>query len=278
MGRRIGIIAGSGRFVPVAISEMRRRGFACIVAGIRGEADPRLETRADVFAWFKPGQAASVLSFFKEHRIREVMMAGRVRSSALFRKENFDASSWRLVETLKQKSPTTLLQAVINLLEAAGLQVVSPLSILRPYFCEAGVLTEGRPSTELVEDIDFGLRMARRVADLDIGQTLIVKSKAVVAVEGMEGTDRTILRAGDLAGKGFVAVKAARTAQDMRLDVPAVGLDTIRSLVRAGGAALGLEASRVAFFQKEQAVSLADSHGIVIVARKLPKKRSRQSQ
>jgi DUF1009 family protein len=99
-----------------------------------------------------------------------------------------------------------------------------------------------------------------------------------VAVEGMEGTDRTILRAGDLAGKGFVAVKAARTAQDMRLDVPAVGLDTIRSLVRAGGAALGLEASRVAFFQKEQAVSLADSHGIVIVARKLPKKRSRQSQ
>jgi DUF1009 family protein len=278
MGRRIGIIAGSGRFVPVAISEMRRSGFACIVAGIRGEADPRLKTRADVFAWFKPGQAASALSFFKEHRIREVMMAGRVRSSALFRKENFDASSWRLVETLKQKSPTTLLQAVINLLEAAGLQVVSPFSVLRPCFCEAGVLTEGRPSTELVEDIDFGLRMARRIADLDIGQTLIVKSKAVVAVEGMEGTDRTILRAGNLAGKGFVAVKAARTAQDMRLDVPAVGLDTIRSLVRAGGAALGLEASRVAFFQKEEAVSLADSHGIAIVARKLPKKRSRQSQ
>jgi hypothetical protein len=277
MGRRIGIIAGSGRVVPVAISEMRRSGFACVVAGIRGEANPRLKREADVFDWFKPGQATGAISFFKKHRIREVMMAGKVRSSSLFRKENFDASSWRLLETLKEKSPTTLLKAVINLLEAAGLQVVSPFSFLESCFCEEGVLTEGRPSAELVEDIEFGLKMARRIADLDIGQTLIVKSKAVVAVEGMEGTDRTIQRGGNLAGKGFVAVKAARTAQDLRLDVPAVGLDTIRSLIRAGGAALGLEASQVAFFQKEEAVALANSHRIAIVARKLTKKRSRQN-
>lgn len=269
MGRRIGIIAGSGRFVPLAISGMHRRDFSCVVAGIRGETAPRLKKEADVFEWFKPGEAAKAVSFFKKHRVREVMMAGKVRSSSIFRRENFDAASWRLLERTKEKSPTSLLKAIIDFLEAEGLQVVSPFAILESYFCEEGVLTEGRPLPALLGDIDYGLKMARRLADLDIGQTLVVKNRAVVAVEGMEGTDQTIQRGGKLAGRGFVAVKAARTSQDMRVDVPAVGLDTIKSLIRAGGSGLGLEASQVAFFQKEEAVSLANSHGIVIVVRKL---------
>jgi hypothetical protein len=248
---------------------MHRSGFSCVVAGIRGEAGLRLKKGAGVLDWFKPGEAAKAISFFKKHRVREVMMAGKVRYSSVFRKENFDAVSWRFLESIKEKSPTILLKAVVDFLEAEGLQVVSPFSILKSHFCEEGVLTKGQPSPALLEDIDFGLKLARRLADLDIGQTLIVKSKAVVAVEGMEATNQTIRRGGKLAGRGFVAVKAARTSQDLRLDVPAVGLDTLKSLIGAGGAALGLEASQVAFFQKEEAVSLANAHGIAIVVRKL---------
>jgi DUF1009 family protein len=119
----------------------------------------------------------------------------------------------------------------------------------------------------VLKDIDFGLGIARRAADLEIGQTLVVKDGAVVAVEGMEGTDRAIQRGGRLAGPGFIVVKAGRTSQDMRLDLPAVGLDTIKTLLRAGGAALGIEAVKVAFFQRQAAVGLADAQGASIVVR-----------
>ena len=272
MGRRIGVIAGSGRFVLSAISEMGARGLGCVIAGIKKEADPRLRKKADVFEWFLPGEAARVVSFLKNQAVREVMMVGKIRGSSVFQKGNYDDASRRLQESIKKKSPTAVLKSVIAFFEAEGLEVVSPFSILKSCFCGPGVLTEGRPSAALVEDIDFGLKMARRLADLDIGQTLVVKSKAVVAVEGMEGTDQTIRRGGRLAGRGFVAVKAARTSQDLRLDVPAVGLDTVRSLIRAGGTALGLEAFQVAFFQRKEAVALANSHGVAIVVRALAEK------
>jgi DUF1009 family protein len=268
MGRGIGIIAGSGRYISSLLSEVRRSGLSSTVAGIRGEADPCLAEKADVFDWFRPGEAARVISFFKKHRVREVIMAGKVRPGALFQKENFDPLSRHLLENLEEKSPAALLKAVANLLEARGLRVLSPYAVLKSAFCRPGILTETAPSAALLGDIDFGLKMARRLADMDIGQTLIVKDRVIVAVEGLEGTDQAIKRGGKLAGPGFVAVKAARTAQDLRLDVPAVGLDTVRSLVRAGGAALGLEASRVAFFQKEKAVALADSRQVAIVARR----------
>ncbi len=270
MGRRIGVIAGSGRFVSLAVSGMRCRGFSCVIAGIKGEADRRLRKQADVFEWVRPGQAGRIVSFFKKHGLGEVLMLGKVRPSSIFRQDNFDNSGRLLLEGIKEKSPTTLLKAAIDYLESEGLDVVSPFSILQPFFCEEGVLTKVQPSSDLAEDIDFGIRVARRLADLDIGQTLIVKNTAVVAVEGMEGTDQTIQRGGKLAGKGFVAVKAARTSQDMRMDVPAVGFDTVRCLIKAGAGALGLEAFQVAFFQKEEAVALADSNGLAIVVRAMP--------
>jgi len=270
MGRRIGVIAGSGRFVSLAVSGMRRSGLSCVVAGIKGEADQRLRKQADVFRWIRPGEAAGAVSFFKKHGVGEVLLAGKVRHSSIFRLDNFDDSGRLLLEGIRVKSPTALLEAAVDFLKAEGFKIVSPFSILEPFFCEEGVLTKVQPSPVLAGDIDFGIRMARRLADLDIGQTLIIKNKAVVAVEGMEGTDQTIQRGGRLAGKGFVAVKAARTSQDMRLDVPAVGLDTVRCLIKARAGALGLEASQVAFFQKEEALALADSHGLAIVVRALP--------
>jgi len=269
MGRRIGIVAGSGRFVAVAVSDLRRAGLRSIVLGIEGETRPGVKRAAEVFAMVKPGELGKALAFFKDNEVTEIMFLGKVRPGVVFRPDLMDAEARKLLRGVKERSATSLLEAAFGFLEASGLRVLNPASLLESYFCRPGVLTRKIPSANLLRDIDFGLRMARRTADLEIGQTLVVKGGSIVAVEGIEGTDMTIRRGGRLAGPGFVVVKAARTSQDMRLDVPAVGLDTVKTLVRAGGAALGFEAAKVAFFQREAAVALADARGAAIVARAL---------
>jgi len=270
MGRRIGIVAGSGTFVSGVVSELRRRGLCCIVLGIKGESSPGLKDAAAAFLSVKPGELRRAIAFFKKQRVSGVLLLGKVWPGVVFRRKNFDADTWRQLEKVKEKSAPGVLEAAIAFLEAQGFKVLSPGPFLAPYFYKPGVLTRAVPSQTVREDIRFGLRTARHLANLEIGQTLIVKGGAVIAVEGLEGTDRAIQRGGRLAGPGFVVVKAGRTSQDMRVDVPAVGLDTVKALLRAGGIALGLEAGKVALFQKEEAVSLADAHGasIVIQARR----------
>lgn len=268
MGQRIGIIAGGGRFVPAAIHDFQKRGMTCVVAGIEWEASRRIARIASVFRWVKIGEPFRAASFFKENGTDSVFMLGKVRPSAVFRAESLDRDSGRLLNSLKDQSATAILRAAVGFLESLGIKVLDPGPLLAPYLCEPGWLTRTRLPEAAEADIDFGLPLARRLADWDIAQTLVVRRRAVVAVEGMDGTDATIRRGAKLAGAGFSVVKAGRTVQDMRLDVPAVGLDTVRAIVRAGGAALGLDAAKVVFFQKSEAVELADSRGLAIVARR----------
>jgi UDP-2,3-diacylglucosamine hydrolase len=267
MGRAIGIIAGSGAFVAGALSELRRRGLRCVVLGIRGEAGPALKAGADAFFWIKPGELGRAVAFFKNEGISETVLLGKVRGDVAFRRDQFEAETWKRMERIKKRSASDILNAAFAFLEENGIKVLNPGRLLASHFCRPGVLTKAAPTRAVLADIIFGLKTARQAADLEIGQTLVVKNGAVVAVEGLEGTDRAIRRGGRLAGPGFVVVKAGRTSQDMRIDVPAVGLATVKALLQAGGAALGIEARQVAFFQQEEAVSLADSHGASIVVR-----------
>ncbi|MFQ5722834.1 MAG: LpxI family protein, partial [Candidatus Aminicenantales bacterium] len=168
----------------------------------------------------------------------------------------------------KLRSPAVLLKAIIDYLEQEGLEIKSPMFLLSSLVCKEGTLTVTKPSPAVEEDIAFGWKVARQVADLDIGQTVVVKDRAVVAVEGMEGTDKTIKRAGRLAGQGTVVVKVARTQQDARVDLPAVGLKTLEAMAEAGSQALCFEAEIMPFFQKEKAIKLADIHHISIIAKK----------
>ncbi len=267
MGRRIGIVAGAGPFVAQAVSGIRRRGYRPVVLGIVGETRREVRSVAEVFASIRAGEVGKALAFFKENDVSGILLLGKVRPDIIFRPELMDGEARRLLSRVKERSATGILQAVSGFLEASGIRVLDPAPLLKPNFCRPGVLTRTRPSPECLADIDFGLRIARHTADLEIGQTLVVKARTVVAVEGVEGTDRTIRRGARLAGPGFVLVKAGRSVQDMRFDVPAVGLETVRALVREEGAALGLEAAKVAFFQRQEAVALADARGAAVVVR-----------
>lgn len=267
MGPRIGIIAGSGRFPLQALDMAKSLGYTCVVAGIRGEALPELKIKADAFEWVGTDELFKLLTFFKSQDVRETVLVGKVEPRVLVQKDLQDEELARLLVRAKDKTPTAVLNSLVNYLTAQGVTVKDPTFLLESFFCPEGVLSRTTPSPGILEDIGFGWPLAKAVADLDIGQTVVVKSRAIVAVEGMEGTDEAIKRAGRLAGEGLTALKTRRTRQDPRIDLPAVGLETITNLVKIRAAALCFEALGVAFFQKEEALALADEHGLVVMAK-----------
>ncbi len=269
MGNRIGLIAGAGEFPLLALEEARRQGYACVVAGIRGEAVPDLKVGVEAFEWVGPHELDKLVSFLKGQGIVRAVMIGKIDPRTVYQpKETLDEALFQLLAQVKDKTPTSLIQSIIGYLESQGIVVADPSFLLQPLFCEAGILTATPPTPAILENIEFGWERARRLADEEIGQTLAVKDRTVVAVEGMEGTDEAIKRAGRLAGEGLVIIKVVRTRQDMRIDVPAVGRETLRTMIRVKAAALCIEAGRMPFFQKEESIALADANGIAVLAKK----------
>ena len=273
MGQRIGIIAGSGEFPLLAVAEARRRGLETVVAAVRGEAEDALGDEVPDAAWFGPGDLGGLLAFLKGRGIAEVLIAGKVRPESVLRPGALDSAARRVLEAAGEGSPSRLIGSLIAFFEGQGIRVLDPSPFLADRFFPPGVLTRTRPSPAVLADIERGFAVARALADLDAGQTAVVKNGQVVALEGIEGTDLTILRAGDLAGPGTVVVKVARTDQDPRIDLPGAGLRTVRSLVEARAAAFAFEAGKVVLFRKDESVAAADEHGIALVATGSPGKR-----
>ena len=267
MGKRLGVIAGSGEFPIHVCQRAREMGFLCVAAAIKGQADKPFARMADDIAWFEVHEIGNLIGFFKEKGVSEAVFAGKIDPLAVFKNEELQNTLTALQGSEKKWTPADLIQTAIEIFSAQGIAIEDPTPFIASAYCEEGVLTETKPSADAEEAIRFGWDIARKLADLDIGQTVIVKNRAIVAVEGMEGTDKAILRAGELVGKGTIVVKVGRSSQDPRIDLPAVGLKTVESLVRAGGQALGFEAKSVPFFQKEKALSLANAHGLSIIAR-----------
>lgn len=267
METRLGVIAGSGGFPIHVCQEAQGKGFVCVVAGIKGEATDVLEKNLENFEWFDIHEIGNLISFFKKNQISDAVFAGKIDHRVVYKNEELRNVLPSILSGAKDWTPTTLIQAAIQIFAAEGIAIKDPTPYIESAFCEEGSLTKVKPSAEIEEEILFGWGIARKLADLDIGQTVIVKGKAIVAVEGIEGTDETIKRAGELAGKGIVAIKVSRSTQDPRIDLPAVGLETVESLIQAGGQGLSFEARKIPFFQKEEAISLADSHGVCLVAK-----------
>ncbi len=265
---RYGLIAGNGSFPLLVLEAARQQGIEMIVAAIKEEASPEVERLSDRVYWMSVGELGKLIDAFKKAGVNRAIMAGQVKHIQIF--QLFARPDWKmfkLLKNLKQKNTNALIGAVVESLAREGITVVDSTAFLKPLIAPAGVLTARAPSRQELEEIRYGLEVARQIARLDLGQTVVVKDKAIVAIEAMEGTDAAIMRAAELVkGKRITVVKVARPNQDMRFDVPVVGLKTIRTMVEANATALSIDAGRTLLFEKAEMLRLADQAGIAIVA------------
>jgi DUF1009 family protein len=263
---RVGLIAGSGRFPVLFAETARRRGVEVCAVAHRGETDPELERVVARIAWVHPGEIGGIIDALKASGVTKTVMVGGIAKPRLFRELRPDARALAILARLGPLSDDRVLRAVAAELESEGIAVVESTLFLSEIVPEAGVLGARAPTDEEWRDIRFGFRAAKVIGQFDIGQSVVVRNGAVLAVEGIEGTDATIRRAGQLANGDVVVVKVCKPTQDTRFDLPAAGPDTVRTIAEVGGRALALEAGRTIILDRAEMIALADAAGIAVVA------------
>ena len=281
----LGLIAGNGRFPFLLLDAARAQGLPVVVAAIREETDAEIDRRAQAdpgitVQWLSLGELSRLIDFFRKQGVQKAVMAGQVKHKQIFSSIRPDWRLAKLLLNLRTRSTDMLLGAVAKVLGDEGIELISSTTFLEPLLAQEGVLTERAPDDEERKNIEYGLGVARAVAGFDIGQTVVVAAQACVAVEAMEGTDAAIERAGRLMqsleeegdekastlGRGLTVVKIAKPNQDMRFDVPVIGLGTMESMIKAGATCLSLEAGRTLLFDREALLARANRAGIAIVA------------
>lgn len=270
---KLGLIAGNGRFPFLVLDAARAMGHDVTVVAIKEEASTEIEAAASgpgpaaPVHWISLGQLGGLLKILKEAGVTRAVMAGQVKHVKIFGGIVPDMTAMSVLMRLKARNTDAIIAAVADVMRDHGVDLIDSTALLQPMLASAGVMTRRTPTEDEQKDLAFGYRMADTIAGLDIGQTIAVKHQAVVAVEAMEGTDETIARAGHLAGPGVAIVKVSKPGQDMRFDVPVVGLATIQAMRRAGATLLSLDAGQTLMFERDTMVSAADDAGIAIVGR-----------
>ena len=269
---KLGIIAGNGRFPFLVLDAARSQGHDVTVVAAREEAFPELNEAAarhgSAIHWISLGQLGKCINLLKETGATHAVMAGQVKHTKIFAGGIVpDLTFLSVLTKLRSKNTDGLIGAVAGVLRDHGIELMDSTALLKPLLARAGVLTRRAPDAEEQKDFEFGYRMADAIAALDIGQTIAVKHQAVVAVEAMEGTDEVIGRAGHLAGPGVRVVKVAKPNQDMRFDVPVIGLATIQAMRVAGASALSIDAERTLILDGDAVFASANEAGIAIVGR-----------
>jgi UDP-2,3-diacylglucosamine hydrolase len=271
---RIGLIAGNGRFPFLALDGARSLGYDVTVVAIKEEAFPEIEAAANKgpqpadLHWISLGQLGQCIRILKSAGASEAVMAGQVKHAKIFANIVPDMTLLSVISRLGARNTDSLIAAVADVLKDNGITLVDSTAFLTPLLAPEGVLTERPPTEDERADFEFGYRMADAIAGLDIGQTIAVKHRAVVAVEAMEGTDEVIARAARLAGPGVSVVKVAKPNQDMRFDVPVVGLMTIQAMRAAGASALSIDAGRTLVLDGDAFRAQANDAKIAVVGRK----------
>jgi DUF1009 family protein len=262
-----GLIAGNGRFPFLVLEGARSQGIEMAVIALKEEASPELEQVAKRLHWVSLGELSKAIELMQREGVKRAVMAGQVKHNTIFSAIRPDWKLAKLLFSLPRKNTDSLIGAVAKVFEEEGIQLVDSTLFLKPLLPEAGVLTRRAPNEHEAADIEYGLVVARRLAGMDIGQTVVIADRACVAVEAMEGTDETIARAARFAnGKPLVVVKVSKPLQDMRFDVPVVGLPTVKGMGEAGATALAVDASRTLLFDRIRLIETADAAGIAIQA------------
>lgn len=260
----LGLIAGNGRFPLLLAEEAKRRGRSVVAVAIKEETDPALEKLVDACHWLNLGQIKKTIQLLHDAGVKEAVMAGQVKHVRIFDLRHLDFTAVKLFASLKDRKTDTILGAVADEFAKSGITFQPSTAYLQNLLAAEGVLTRRSPTAEQNADIVFGLETAKAVGGLDLGQTVCVKDRAVLAVEAIEGTDECIRRAGRYA-EGFVVAKTAKPRQDVRFDVPVVGIRTLEALKEAKAAVLAVEAGKTLFFDKEEFLKGADAAGLVVL-------------
>ncbi|MBK7992508.1 MAG: UDP-2,3-diacylglucosamine diphosphatase LpxI [Blastocatellia bacterium] len=267
---KYGLLAGNGRFPFLVLDAARSQGVEMVVAAIKEETFPELAQHAKIIEWLHIGQLGKLIKFFQREGVTHALMAGQVKHNQIFSGAIPDFRMVKMLAGLLTKNTNSLIGAVTKELASEGITVIDSTSFLTPLLAPNGILTTRSVNEKEQADINYGIEVAREVARLDLGQTIVVSDRAVVAVEAMEGTDATILRAATLVnGRPLTVVKVAKPNQDMRFDVPVVGLPTIETMIKAKATAISITAEKTLIFDREEMLLLANKNQIAILGTKL---------
>jgi UDP-2,3-diacylglucosamine hydrolase len=266
MTDRIGLIAGGGQFPILFARAAREKGWQIYAVAYQHEADPALEEYTESLEWLYLGQLNRLIKFFQRHKVSQAVMMGAVRKTRMFANVRPDMRALALFSKLRHTHDDALLREFADLLEKEGIRIQASTLLLPDLLAPSGVWTRRKPSKSEKRDIDLGWRIAKEIGRLDVGQCVVVKSGSVLAVEAIDGTDATIRRGGLLANGDAVVVKVCKPHQDMRFDVPAIGLQTIETMHAAGARTLVIEAGKAVVFDRSAMIEQADAYKMAVVA------------
>jgi len=269
MNQTLGLITGNGLLPAVVLKEAKRTGYRVAICAIQGETDPSIASLADAIHWIRLGQLGRILKFFKAQGVREAMMAGKITKTNLFRGDiQPDLEMIKVLAKTKNHSDDSLLGGIADHLNAKGIKLLDSTAFLtEDALPQKGILTSRKPSQKELADIEYGWKLAKEIGRLDIGQTVVVKDQAVLAVEAIEGTDQAILRGGALGNGGATVVKVAKPVQDMRFDVPTIGMGTLEAMIKTKARVLVFEAGKTIILERKRLIEKANEERIAIVAK-----------
>ena len=269
MNKTLGLITGNGALPELLLREAKRCGCRVVVCAVQGETNPRINSIADAAVWIRLGQLGPLIQFFKAEGVREAIMAGKITKTNLFRGDiRPDLEMIKVIARTKNHSDDSLLGSIADHLNTKGIRLLDSTAFLsEDALPKKGILTNRKPSKNELADVEFGWELAKEMGRLDIGQTVVVKDQAVLAVEAIEGTDEAILRGGILGASGVTVIKVAKPNQDMRFDVPTIGLGTIEAMIKAKARALVFEGGKTILLDREGFIERANKYKIAVMAK-----------
>ena len=262
---KFGLIAGNGQFPFLVVEGAKKQGASLAVVALKEETDKRIEQVAENVVWVGIGQLGKMISFFKDQGVTQAIMAGQVKHVQIFSGALPDVRMLKMLWNLPKRNTDSLIGGVADEMAKEGIELIDSTYLIQDRLAPDGVLTKRKPSDIERQNIDYGLHLAHEIARLDLGQTIVVRASACVAIEAMEGTDATILRAGELANGKLTVVKVAKPDQDMRFDVPVVGVPTVETMIKAGATCLSITAGKTLIFDRDEMLKLADANRICVV-------------
>lgn len=263
----LGLIAGNGKFPLVFAQKAKAHNYKVVAAAVKGDTSLLLRPAVDQLQWFSVGDLKKLFDYFKSCGVKEVIMAGQISPRNLFDNSlKLDDEFQDLFKAIKDRKADTIFRAVADKLAGYNMKLIDSTFLIEEHLAPKGTLTKRAPTLSELDDITFGREVAKAMGAIDVGQTVVVKEKAIVAIEAMEGTDQTILRGGKIAQGGAVVVKMSKPEQDLRFDVPVIGLRTLKFMIKSKASCLAIEAKKTIIIDYNKTIQIANKNDICIVA------------